>query len=50
MFESTGEGTINTAAISLHEVYSSYMRAGFSTDQSFQLTLVTLKASFGQET
>lgn len=35
-------GQLDTAAISLHELYSSYLRAGFSEDQSFTLTTIML--------
>lgn len=42
-----GNGQMDTAAISLHELYSSYLRAGFTEDQAFQITLLNLQLAYG---
>lgn len=43
MFE-PGQGAMNTAAIQVHELYSSYLRAGFTEDQAFELTRLSIMA------
>lgn len=40
-------GQLDTAAISTHELYESYIRAGFSEDQSFELTKIAVRCAFG---
>lgn len=39
-----GNGEMNTAAIHVHELYMSYTRAGFSEEQAFELTKLSLMA------
>lgn len=39
-------GQIDTAAISLHELFSAYKRAGFTEDQAFQITLLNLRLAY----
>lgn len=45
MYEEEGQGHLNTAGINLHELYLSYVRAGFTEEQSFELVKITLQGA-----
>lgn len=49
MFEqNSNSGEMNTAAITIHELFESYMRAGFTREEAFELCKLTLVASSQQ--
>ena len=41
-------GTMDEAAVVAHEMYLSYLRAGFTKDQALQITIAMMSASMVQ--
>lgn len=39
---------LGAAAVSLHELYRTYVDAGFTESQAFEITLVVFRAAFGR--